>query len=121
MIPSPWVGLVLALATYRFARLVGWDDFPLAVKLRNWATDTRYHVTGSPNQHMNLTDQVPNVTVVVGRPVIDKLVSCPFCQGFWLSVLVYVCWHFIPAATLYVCAPFALSAVVGLLAKNLDP
>lgn len=34
MIPSPLVLLILILAAYRLTRLGGWDDFPLAAKIR---------------------------------------------------------------------------------------
>lgn len=35
-IPGPWHAAILALAAYRLTRLAGWDEFPLAVKIRAW-------------------------------------------------------------------------------------
>lgn len=111
MIPSPWIALVLALAAYRLTRLVGWDDFPLAEKLRDKATGKRQ--SRGPHVHGD--------HYTYKREMVQKLVTCPFCAGFWISTVVYVCWLEVPTETLYVLAPFALGAAVGLIAKNLDP
>lgn len=111
MIPGPWVALVLALGAYRLTRLVGWDDFPLALRLRAWATGEA--MVRGPNVH--------GENYTYRHPTLKKLITCPFCAGFHLSLVIYMLWLWLPAATLYGLAPFALSAAVGLIAKNLDP
>lgn len=115
MIPSPWIGLVLALATFRLTRLVGWDDLPPVVRARAWALGESVTARSRP------AGQEDVYVYVYKRPLLAHFVHCPFCIGFWLSAAVYVAWVFEPRGTLYVAAPFALSAVVGLVAKNLDP
>lgn len=121
MIPSPWVGVVLALAAYRVARIVGWDDLPPLVRLRAWVTGETWQSRATSNSAMGLTAERPEVVAVYRRPTVAHWIGCPFCQGFWVAVAVYLAWVFEPRWTLYVLAPFALSAAVGLIAKNLDP
>lgn len=93
--PSALELAVVVLAAYRLTRLAGWDEFPLALKLRERLTS--------------------------GRPMIEHLVGCPFCIGFWISLAVYGAWLSAPRPTLYAMTPFAISGAVGLIAKNLDP
>lgn len=111
MIPSPWTGIVLALAAYRLTRLVGWDDFPLAERVRDWATGKK--ISRGPH--------VQGEHYTYKRDTVQKLITCPFCAGFWISTLVLIAWWEFPTETLYALAPFALGAAVGLTAKNLDP
>lgn len=54
------------------------------------------------------------------RPLLEEFLSCPFCLGFWVSLVVYGCWLAAARPTLYAVTPFAISGAVGLLAKNLD-
>ena len=46
--------------------------------------------------------------------------TCPWCLGFWVSVALWLAWLEWPRATLVAVTPFAISAVVGLVVKNLD-
>lgn len=46
----------------------------------------------------------------------SKLLHCPWCLGWWLSVAVWLAWQAEPHATLVFAVPFAVSAVVGLVA-----
>jgi hypothetical protein len=121
MIPSPWVGLVLALGAFRIARIIGWDDLPIIVKARDWVTGTQVVKSGSSAALANLSSEQAEFELYHERPVVAKFISCPWCQGFYVSIAVYVAWIFEPTWTVYVLAPFALSAFVGLVAKNLDP
>lgn len=93
-IPSPWVAAILTLGTFRLLRLLAWDEFPLVLRAREW--------------------------LLRDRSLLAALWTCPFCLGFWLSLAVYLLWLWQPTGTLYGAAPFALSGVVGLIAKNLD-
>lgn len=46
----------------------------------------------------------------------SRLVHCPHCLGAHLSVAVWLAWQAAPHATLVFAVPFAVSAVVGLVA-----
>lgn len=97
---------MLILGAYRLTRLAGWDEFPLAVRVRDWITGKR-GVEGGVEYHK--------------RPLLEHLLGCPFCIGFWISSAVYVAWLSAPRPTLYAVTPLAISGAVGLIAKNLDP
>ena len=43
------------------------------------------------------------------------LFTCPWCIGFWLSLIAYFCYTISPLPTLWVCYVLAISAVVGWL------
>lgn len=94
MIPSPWVALILTLGTFRVLRLVAYDTFPPIEKLRQ-------RIVGSVEWRI-------------------ELVNCRFCLSFWIGLIVYLCWRWLPTETLYAAAPSALSGAVGLIAKNWD-
>jgi hypothetical protein len=98
LIPSAWVGVVLGLAAYRLTRLAGWDEFPLALRIRAWIIGEAWHLVEA----------------------LAHLFRCPFCIGWWISLSLYVAWIFLPQETLYFAAPFAISGFVGIVAKNLD-
>lgn len=106
MTPDALTLAILMLAAFRFTRLVGWDTFPLAERARAWATGEY---------------RMPSGSISYRRPTLDHFVHCPYCVGFWISVLVYLSWLTAPTVTMYGMMPFAISGAVGLVAKNLDP
>ena len=114
VIPSPWISTVLALAAYRIVRLIGWDDWPYAVRARRW-------LGGRNERNRGVTVFLDDERGTYTRPVLAKFLSCPWCVGFWLSIAVYFAWLYGGRWTLYVLAPWALSAAVGLIARNWDP
>jgi len=95
--PDWWAALVMALAVFRVYRLIAEDD--IADRPREW-----------------LLAKLKEERLVQ----LDKLITCPWCLGWWLSLGVYLFWLWLPTETLVVCTPFALSAVVALISKNLD-
>lgn len=100
--PDAWEFVLLALAAYRTTRLVGWDtilDGPRDKLTRRATAATQY------NRY---------------RSDLDKFLHCPWCMGFWVTLLWWGAWQAWPHATLVVGTPFALNAVVGLVTKNLD-
>jgi hypothetical protein len=105
VIPAPWTFALLALAAYRLWRLIGIDEITAPIRDRVtgrlWASgeDTRWE-----RYH----------------PTLDKLIGCPWCLGAWVSLAATLAWWIWPHATLIACVPFAVSAVVGLVTKNLD-
>lgn len=106
-VPDPWPALILALAVFRLARLIGWDGITsdLRVRLTRMAdtAGTRYVGDGQP------------------RPRLHEFIHCPFCTGFWIALGLYAAWRVWPDATLGACVVLALSAAGGLIAKQLDP
>jgi hypothetical protein len=66
------------------------------------------------------SSEAVGVRPAYSRPLLAHLVHCPFCLGWWVSLVAYVAWLALPTATLYLAAPFALSGAVGIIAKNLD-
>jgi hypothetical protein len=55
------------------------------------------------------------------RYYLSKMVRCPWCAGWWVTLIVWALWLAWPHAVLIAVTPFALSAILGLIAKNLDP
>lgn len=151
MIPHVWVAVVLVLASFRLFRLVGYDELPLLVRFRKWATKEYEVRPALDDLHMRTWTIVHDLAtrhgdrlyepsrraledldyeyerrqqasyVRHGRPAIEKLLSCPWCAGWWISLAMYVGWAFEPKWTVYFAAPWALSAAVGLVTKHLDP
>lgn len=144
--PSVFVALIIALSAYRWTRLVGWDDFPLAAKIRawvigeHWVQETWAHnlavapwLADAPSEPAEPDDEPATVRLpgkqppseadgvrpAYDRPTLAHLIHCPFCVGWWISlahVLAWYAWH--PIA--YGMLPFAVSGFVGIVAKNLD-
>jgi hypothetical protein len=112
MLPSPFAFLVLALAAFRLTRLVGWDEFPPAVRARQALT--------GETVHHNVTDSQGPI-YRWRRPTLAKFLACPYCVGFWIGLAVYLLWVFLPTQTFYAALPLALSAAVGITARMLDP
>ena len=63
-LPTPWEGAVLALAAFRFTRLGGWDEFPLALKVRRWVIGEEWVPTVAPQVIYMPQDQIDEVAYV---------------------------------------------------------
>jgi Protein of unknown function (DUF1360) len=50
-----------------------------------------------------------------------EFVTCPWCAGAWITIGWWLAWTAWPHWTLIIATPFAISAVVGLIAANIDP
>lgn len=46
-----------------------------------------------------------------------EFITCPWCAGFHIGVIFWICWLIWPTATLFVCVPLAVNAAVGMVAK----
>lgn len=96
-----WVGtiwfIIYALAAYRVTRLITRDSLPPIARLRDHVID-RW-----------------------GDNPWSELIVCPWCMGFWVSVAATALASS-PAdvVTRWIAVPFAMSAVVGLLASRDD-
>lgn len=95
--PSVWEVALLVGATYRIWRLLAYDT--ITDRLRGWAFPK-----GSKREEHGLV-----------------FVQCPWCAGFWMSVVAWGLWQAWPHATIVVCVPLTISTLVGLIPRNLDP
>ena len=119
MFPEPWEFVLLALGTFRLTRLLGWDAFPPIRKLRDRITGAEWHWNkeGLEQKRGETATEVAG-TWTFRRPVIAELVDCPFCLGLWLSGGVFLLWWAFGDPMLAAMTPFAISGVVGVIAKN---
>lgn len=92
-----WYGLVLlALAAFRTWKLVGEDtilDAPRAWFIYWW----RSRVSAKAAEYVR------------------DLLECPWCAGFWISLLWWGAYELWPHGSLIAATPLALSALVGIL------
>lgn len=84
------VGLILALGAYRITRLIIEDE-----------------VLDRPRDALFKR-------LEPGKPIYT-LLTCYWCLGFWVSVLVVGLYWAVPGVAPWILAPFALSAVIGLI------
>jgi hypothetical protein len=108
-IPEPWEFVLLALGAMRLTRLVGWDSITDPIRSR---------LTG--HHHGSHRNRGKRVGSNVDRPTWMLFLTCPWCLGFWISVVAWACWQVWPSATLIALTPFAINEAVGLVVKNLD-
>jgi len=101
MIPTWWEFALLGLAAYRTFRLLAWDV--VADRPRGWVLDR----IGGPGSTRG--------------SYWGDFVTCPYCAGFWISLLWVGAFWLWPHATTVAAVPWALSALVAILATNLDP
>jgi hypothetical protein len=134
--PRPWLFILVALATYRVVRLVGWDD--LTTGWRAWyggMSDAEYRQWNPVLNEIVEKDLDPWQQEFSGKTLtfkgppftptqwyLAKMVRCPWCLGFWASLLAAIAWWIIAGGTIawIPLVALALSATVGFLAKNLD-
>jgi Protein of unknown function (DUF1360) len=93
-VPSWWEAVLLTLAVYRVWRLL--------------AADT---ILDKPR------DRLVKAADKDYREELDIFLHCPWCLGFWLSVLGWAAWLVFPTETIWVSVPLAISTVVGFMAK----
>lgn len=128
--PDLTSGIILALGTFRLVRLIGWDDLTITLRRRatglgdrqhhEWAAwiDSQRELGNDPWTPPRGLDPPP---VTPRRFWLGKLIRCPWCVGYWISAAVWLAWLAAPAWTTGLAVPWALSAAVGLIAKQLDP
>jgi hypothetical protein len=139
-IDSPLWLAVNALVAYRLTRLWVSDMLPPLPRVRMWIEDRSSAMWGPNRRKAAMLEQDP-----VGRysdypggerqreadeltrnlyahtPPIAYMVTCPWCSGFWISLVVALLASLIPLAVWAIPAvALAFSAVVGLLASITD-
>lgn len=96
--------VVLSLAVFRVARLVGWDKIT-----QRWRS-----------RLIGYTDQGNRNAWPANHRTIGELIQCPFCFSAYVGVAAWVCFRQWPHATMLIAWPLAIMAVAGLVGKNLD-
>lgn len=105
-VPSPWVALILFAASFRIWRLLAEDE--LLERPRRWVV----RLPRDWDDGMMLPEGY--------RLELAKFITCPWCFGFWITIVVWALWQIEPHWTSVLAVPFALSAGVGIVRKNLD-
>lgn len=103
--PSAVELVILALAAYRLYRFTALDSFPPMVAARTW-----------------LTGETDDGTFYATRPAwVAALWSCPYCLGWWISLLLVAAWWVAPVVAVAFALPWAVSAAAALITVKLDP
>lgn len=102
--------VVLGLGVHRAWRILAVDEMPWLVRARCW-------LVGGPTRPIPGNPHVTHYR----RPVLAKWLECPWCCGAWLTVLAYAGWRWLDGVTVPVIYMLAVSSVVGLIVRNLDP
>lgn len=95
-VPDWYALLLLSVAAFRTWKLIGDDTI----------------LDRPRNQSMRLAFKLGGPK---GKDYWETLLECPWCAGFWVSLIWWGCWEAWPHATLIVAVPFVISAVVGFL------
>lgn len=99
-VPQWYELILLALAAFRSWKLIG-DDTILDTP-RKWSLKAAFKL-GGPK----------------AKDYWETLIECPWCAGFWLSLLWWGAWQLWPHGSLVAAAPLAISAFVGLLGHHI--
>jgi hypothetical protein len=100
-VPGWWAAILLALAAWRTFRLLSKDI--ILDSLRSRVVGLHGWKEGKP---------VPPGY----RETLGEFLVCPACLGFWLALGWWGAWQVWPHGTLVAATPFALSAIVILIA-----
>jgi hypothetical protein len=96
MIPS-WYGLILlGLAAFRTWKLIGDDTILDRPRAKLLLLSFR---AGGPK----------------AKNYVEALLECPWCAGFWISLLWWGAFMLWPHGTVVASVPLAIAAIVGLL------
>ena len=96
-IPNWWTALLLALAAWRIFHLAAFDDI--------LDRPRRYVTRLAPSWRQEGDATGPDY-----REGLAGFLTCPYCLGFWIAVVVWVAWLVFPTETLWVAVPLALNA-----------
>lgn len=97
--PTWWGFTLLALAAFRVWRLIAADTILDGPRERLLRAGDRRTTRGKK---------------------LEEFLTCPWCAGFWITLiwwLFWIAWH---RWTLVIATPFAINAVIGLIAANSD-
>jgi hypothetical protein len=103
--------VVLALSTYRLARLIVVDDVMLW--FRSWVED-HANKTMIRRDWMGKTVDTKIATRSKFFAVVHALISCLWCVAVWMAAIVLVLWHFQYSWFQYVAYGLALSTLAAI-------
>jgi len=95
-IPDWYALLLLGLAAFRSWKLIG--DDTILDRPRKRSMELAFKFGGAK-----------------GKNYWETLLECPWCAGFWVSLIWWGLWEAWPHGTLVASAPLAISAIVGLI------
>jgi len=116
---TPVYFVILALGIYSITRLITTDSFPPIEKLRNWFFDRFPHDGYStkvrpPRGQWVVVGATYHVNIGVWQ---GELVSCPWCMGWWVSLITCILFVLSPTIVLAALTPFALRVIPGMLSR----
>lgn len=119
---TPLHALILLFGTISITRLAVSDTFPPILKVRNWVLQ-RFPFAGHMSDrpfpgHKNI--QTGSMYVAQETTWIGALLHCPYCIGFWISLVVTVAWVLFSTTTLWVCTVMALRWITGAALNRFD-
>jgi hypothetical protein len=106
-IPSPWEALLLAAASYRLWRLLAEDT--ILQRPRRWIM----RLDRGWQEGMEIPASY--------RYALAEFVTCSWCLGLHVSVLVWLAWQIEPQWAIVISVPLAISTAVGIVRSRLDP
>ena len=90
--------LLLALAIFRITRLIAYDTITEGLRSRFF-------------EEMEEDSE----TYLIPTGFVGKLISCHWCVGFWVSVIVYLGYVLIPIIANHIIIIFALAGLASIL------
>jgi hypothetical protein len=96
--------IVLVLGSYRVWMLIAKDAITMRLRTRLLGYDDTGKRNRWPHPHKQIAE----------------LVHCPWCLGFWISLVVSVAYYVWPHGAWWVMLPFAVSAGVALISVCFD-
>jgi hypothetical protein len=105
-LPSPWIALILAAASFRIWKLLAEDE--ILERPRRWIV----RLDREWEEGLTLPDDY--------RLGLAKFITCPWCFGFWVTVVLWIIWQIEPHWTEILAVPFGFSAALGIISEKLD-
>jgi hypothetical protein len=117
-VPGPWAFALLTLAAFRIYRLIARDTI---------TEPLRAYLTYPDASAVTLDHE--GIVPITGledppkplRVYASTLIRCRWCLGAYVSAAVWGFWEAWAHLALVIASPFAIAAVLALVAKNLDP
>lgn len=117
-----WPLLILALGIYSLTRLITKDS--LIDRQREWFFNHFPHEGFTTKKRPNPDRCTFIVTgeryYVTEGHFLGELINCPWCSGFWVSLLLFGSFVFWPVATTFLLVPFGLRVIPGAIESIID-
>jgi hypothetical protein len=101
--------IVLGLATVRLWRIAAIDDMPWLVRARRWFVGETSMRIGNEDVHH------------YRRATLNHWLTCPWCCGAALALGMLILAREWPRGAFWIVGALAISEIVGLIVRNLDP